>query len=73
MLAAVARLMNIRIAMVLCAADSEIAPTSRLARNTKYLYQDSTVQHQTEDYLTPARQGHTTFRRSEIPIARATT
>ena len=30
-----------RIAMVLCAANSEIAPTSRLARNTKYLYQDS--------------------------------
>lgn len=28
--------------MVLCAANSEIAPTSRLARNTKYLYQDST-------------------------------
>lgn len=31
-----------RIAMVLCAANSEIAPTSKLARNTKYLYQDST-------------------------------
>lgn len=31
-----------RIAMVLCAANSEIAPTSTLARNTKYLYQDST-------------------------------
>ena len=31
-----------RIAMALCAANSEIAPTSRLARNTKYLYQDST-------------------------------
>jgi hypothetical protein len=31
-----------RIAMVLCAANSEIAPTSRLPRNTKYLYQDST-------------------------------
>lgn len=30
------------IAMVLCAANSEIAPTSKLARNTKYLYQDST-------------------------------
>ena len=33
---------NKRIAMVLCAANSEVAPTSRLARNTKYLYQDST-------------------------------
>lgn len=31
-----------RIAMVLCAANSVIAPTSSLARNTKYLYQDST-------------------------------
>ena len=31
-----------RIAMVPCAAHAEIAPTSRLARNTKYLYQDST-------------------------------
>lgn len=31
-----------RIAMVLCAANSEIAPTASLARNTKYLYQDST-------------------------------
>ena len=31
-----------RIAMVLCAANSEIAPTSRIPRNTKYLYQDST-------------------------------
>ncbi len=31
-----------RIAMVLCAANSEIAPTSWLPRNTKYLYQDST-------------------------------
>ena len=28
--------------MVACAANSEIAPTSRLPRNTKYLYQDST-------------------------------
>lgn len=28
--------------MVLCAANAEIAPTSRLPRNTKYLYQDST-------------------------------
>lgn len=31
-----------RIAMLLCAANSEVAPTSRLARNTKNLYQDST-------------------------------
>ena len=31
-----------RIAMVACVANSEIAPTSRLPRNTKYLYQDST-------------------------------
>ncbi|KAL8771409.1 MAG: hypothetical protein Q9209_003077 [Squamulea sp. 1 TL-2023] len=31
-----------QIALVLCAASSEIAPTSRLLRNTKYLYQDST-------------------------------
>ncbi len=35
-----------RIAMVLCAANSEIAPTSRLPRNTKYLYQDSTFSTQ---------------------------
>ena len=28
--------------MALCAANSEIASTSRFARNTKYLYQDST-------------------------------
>lgn len=31
-----------QIAMVLCAASSEIAPTSKLVRNSKYLYQDST-------------------------------
>lgn len=31
-----------QIAMVLAVANSEIAPTSRLTRNTKYLYQDST-------------------------------
>ena len=31
-----------RIAMVLCAPNPEIVPTSRLARNTKYLCQDST-------------------------------
>ena len=31
-----------RIAMVLCSANSEIAPTSGLVRNIKYLYQDST-------------------------------
>ena len=31
-----------RVALVLCAANPEIAPTSKLARNTKYLYQDST-------------------------------
>ena len=30
------------IAMVLAAASSEVDPTSRLARNRKYLYQDST-------------------------------
>lgn len=30
------------VALVLCAANSEIAPTSMLARNTKFLYQDST-------------------------------
>ena len=37
-----------RIAMVLSAANSEIAPTSRLARNTKYLYQDSTFSTKTK-------------------------
>ncbi|KAL8970852.1 MAG: hypothetical protein Q9197_003584, partial [Variospora fuerteventurae] len=31
-----------QIAMVLCAASSEIAPTSKFARNSTYLYQDST-------------------------------
>lgn len=31
-----------QIALVLCAANSEIAPSSMLARNTKFLYQDST-------------------------------
>ncbi|KAL8900822.1 MAG: hypothetical protein Q9207_005513 [Kuettlingeria erythrocarpa] len=31
-----------QIAMVLCAASSEIAPTAKLVRNSKYLYQDST-------------------------------
>ena len=31
-----------KLALLLCAANSEVAPTSRLARNTKYLYQDST-------------------------------
>ncbi|KAI4120810.1 MAG: hypothetical protein LQ338_006749 [Usnochroma carphineum] len=30
-----------RIGLVLCAASSELAPTSKLARNTKFLYQDS--------------------------------
>lgn len=31
-----------QIALVLCAAKSDVAPTSKLARNTKFLYQDST-------------------------------
>ena len=31
-----------KIALVLCAANSEISPTIQLARNSKYLYQDST-------------------------------
>ena len=31
-----------RIAIVLCAASSEVAPTSHLAQNSKFLYQDST-------------------------------
>ena len=34
--------------MVLCAADSEIAPTSRLVWSTRYLYQDSTLSTQTK-------------------------
>ena len=38
-----------RIALVLCAANSEVAPTSRLARNTKYLYQDSTFSNKPND------------------------
>lgn len=31
-----------QIAIVLCAANSDVAPTSKFARNTKFLYQDST-------------------------------
>lgn len=31
-----------KIALVLCAANSEISPTLQLTRNSKYLYQDST-------------------------------
>ncbi|KAL8725475.1 MAG: hypothetical protein Q9181_006406 [Wetmoreana brouardii] len=31
-----------RVALLLCCVNSEIAPTSKLGRNTKYLYQEST-------------------------------
>lgn len=36
------------IALVLCAANSDVAPTSRFARNTKFLYQDSTFSSRPE-------------------------
>ncbi|KAL8906863.1 MAG: hypothetical protein Q9171_006097 [Xanthocarpia ochracea] len=38
-----------QVALLLYAANSEIAPTSKLARNTKYLYQDSTFSTTLED------------------------
>lgn len=38
-----------RVALVLGAANSELAPTSMLARNTKYLYQDSTFSTKPEN------------------------
>jgi len=37
-----------QIALVLCAANSDVAPTSNLARNTKFLYQDSTFSSTSE-------------------------
>lgn len=38
-----------RIAMVLCAPNSEAAPSSKITRNTKYAYQDSTFCETAED------------------------
>ena len=38
-----------QLALLLCAANSEVAPTSKLARNKKYLYQDSTFSNTPEN------------------------
>ena len=44
-----------QLALLLCAANSEVAPTSKLARNTKFLYQDSTFSNTPED-IAPKQQ-----------------
>ena len=44
-----------QLALLLCAANSEVAPTSKLARNTKFLYQDSTFSN-TPDKIAPQKQ-----------------
>ena len=44
-----------RIALVLSFTNSEIAPTSTVARNTKYLYQDSTFSTTSEDLSSQRR------------------
>ena len=40
---------NGRIAMVLCAPNSGLAPTSKLARNVKFLYQDRVFNMTSDD------------------------
>ena len=44
-----------QLALLLCAANSEVAPTSKLARNTKFLYQDSTFSN-TPENIAPQQQ-----------------
>ena len=44
-----------QLALLLCAANSEVAPTSKLARNKKFLYQDSTFSN-TPEKIDPKQQ-----------------
>ncbi|KAG8528512.1 uncharacterized protein KY384_007430 [Bacidia gigantensis] len=52
-----------QIAVLLCAANSEIAPSSELSRNTKFLYQDSTFTSE------PGHKNHDRYNRIQHSVA----